>query len=216
MLIFLTGGGGQGKTATARLLAQNHGWQAVLNDDHQVIDQLDPARKRFEDDDLYLDVKTTAWGLFKKQLIGILDRPKAVVVVDSCPFLYRAAVLRRFGFLGDFPSQWSGSLEQRALDLLGEISCAARRVMDEKPLFFYFPFGRVGAVKEDFYRSTSMVSQMALAEIVLANLVDHGCRYREVSVLDEMETADWIAQQVLASAAPGADRREASAIKAIG
>jgi hypothetical protein len=208
MLIFLTGCGRQGKTTTAKLLASRYGWRAVLNDDHRVIDQMDPARKRFEDDDLYLDVKTTAWGLFNKQLREILLKPKAVTVVDSCPFLYRAAVLRRFGFLGDYPSQWSGSLEQRVLDLLGEIGGSFTMVMDATPFFFYFPFGRVGAVKEDFYRSPSLVSQMALAEIVLANLVDHGCRYREVPVLDEMETADWIAEQVLKPPTSAADRRK--------
>ena len=199
MLVFLTGCGGQGKTTTARLLGMEHGWQVVLNEDHDVLDALDPKRRRSTDDELYLRFKAIAWERFEKRIRDCLNTPSRITVFDSCPFLYEAATLRRLCSCEDGLGPSLDDFGSRVQHLLSRIDDAGNKVLRFRPRFFFFPFDRLGEIEHDHYRSPSILSHMALAKIVLAHLVDHGCRYKKVGHMGMSETATWIARQVQAT-----------------
>ena len=199
MLVFLTGSGGQGKTQTARLLGKQYGWHVILNEDHYVQRSLDPERRRFSDDELYLRVKRSAWERFEKRIDNCLNGPSRIALFDSCPFLYGAATLRRLCSCEGRLGPALGEFEARVCRLLAKMETTANKVLKSRPWFFFFPFERCQKIEDDGYRSPSALSHMALAKIVLADLGTHGCRYRTVLPMGKAETAAWIAQQVQGS-----------------
>jgi hypothetical protein len=193
MVVFLTGAGGQGKTTTADALATRHGWGVVANGEHDIVDRVDPHRERDRSPAKYLEYRVTVWRAFCHSLRLIGPGTPSPIVFDSCPFGHHAALLRRLC------STWTEigpdfvAFEGRAIEVMDQMQSVERDLVAAGAMFFLFPFGRVGQLEDDLYRSTSRLSHMALEKVVRSLLVECQATYIEVPRVDAVRTADWIA-----------------------
>jgi hydroxymethylpyrimidine pyrophosphatase-like HAD family hydrolase len=182
MIVFLTGAGGQGKTTTAKTFKNKKGWKVHLNKDHQIIDRLDKERKRYLDIETYLSYKEKAWLKFKKELNESLEKKSFIHIFDTCPYLYKSAIIRRASCL------MTKHLEKNISNLILDIDNMINKLKKHNFIVFLFPYYRLDKIENDSYRSNDLMSHMALFRIIHSFLVEEKINFKIVKKMSIEET----------------------------
>lgn len=190
MIIFLTGAGGQGKTTTSKFFLKKKGYKVHLNKDHEIIDSFDLEKKRYSNIEIYLDYKKKAWSKFKKELYESFSEKNKIHIFDTCPYLYKAAIIRRVSGIK------TKHVEKKIIKLISDIDKTIKELKKYNYIIFLFPYNRVKKIEDDSYRSPDLMSHIALFRIIHSLLIEEKIKFYLVEKMDIKKTYSFISNKI--------------------